>query len=566
MKKWKVKHNFESDFNTEQIIKILLKNRRIKTKKAIREFLYPDLSQITSSALNLKKNELKKAIRRIKTAIDEKESIIVYTDYDADGIVSGAIIWETLFDLGAKVMPYVPRRIEEGYGLSLKGIDEVKKKYKTSLIVTVDHGVSAFSQIEYAKRKGIEVIVLDHHLLPGKSPHPHAMVHTTKMAAAGLAWFFSRLLYSEIGIGINKKEKGETIRQNLALAALGTVADLVPLYSVNRAIVKFGLIELNKTERIGLLALIRASGLHKGELGVYEIGHMLTPRINAAGRMAHALEALRLLCTRDKERAENIAKSLTEINYQRQLVMQEATNHALGSLDISLEKEISRDDKLIFVSHKSYQQGIIGLVAGRLAEQYGRPAIVVSEGDKYSKASARSIKGFNIITAIRKGARYLKDIGGHPMAAGFTVETKKLPRLKVLLTEIVNRELKTELMMPQLDIDMILDIGKIDYNLYQVLQTLSPYGVGNSQPTFLSKNIRVVGVTLVGRDKKHLKMKLASPDGSVFYEAIGFGMGEIYHQISSGENIDVVYTIGENSWNGRKSLQLKIRDVKFPPT
>lgn len=566
MKKWVIlnkQRTGNKQQRTKEIIKILLKNRGLTKKKEIEDFLCPSLDQLTIDNLGISKSELNKAVKRIKEAIKDKETIIVYTDYDADGICGGAIIWETLYNFGAKAMPYVPHREKEGYGLSKQGIDFIKKEYQTKLIITVDHGISAIDKITYAKKLGIETIVLDHHVLPKKLPKASALVHTTKLAAGGIAWFFANYLLTKANLASNSS----TINHqpsiiNLDLAALATIADLVLLIGPNRIIVKYGLEQLNKTKRVGVKALIVEAGLRKGEIGVYEVGHILAPRINAMGRLTSALDALRLICTKDEERAEKLAGILSRTNRERQILMKETTGHAISNVETS-----EKLDKLIFISHQSYKEGIIGLVAGKLAEQFGRPAIVVSEGKEYSKASARSISGFDIVSAIRQVSHLLEDVGGHPMAAGFTVATKNIKEVKRRLLEIAKKSIESEKLEKVIKIDLEIDFPDITPQLYTEIQKLAPFGVGNPAPVFVSRNVEVIGASQVGREKQHLKLVVRQNKkveiGNNMFAAIGFGMGEFYGRLSLGILIDVVYTIDEDKWNGNSRLQLKLKDVNL---
>ncbi len=557
MKKWLLLESSKQE-KKEDIIDILLKNRGIRSEKEKEEFLNPSLEKLSWEKVGLNRQEMEKAVLRIKKAIKNEESIIVYTDYDADGVASGTIIWETLYEMGAKVLPYVPHRIEEGYGLSEKGIDAVHKQHQAKLIITVDHGVTAWEKVKYAKKLGIDVIILDHHTLPAKLPQSEALVHTTEICATGVAWFFANYLITRDS-GRSAGWRIARMTNNLDLVALATIADLIPLIGTNRILVKYGLEQLNKTERPGFKALIKTSGLRPGNLGVYEVGHMLAPRINASGRLTHALDSLRLLCTKDMLRAELLAQNLTNTNRDRQLILEEMTDHAKGMVRQALK------GKLIFIAEESYNQGVIGLVAGRLVDEFYLPAIVISKGEKYSKASARSVSGFNIVEAIRSCSELLVDAGGHPMAAGFTVETAKLVLLERKLTKLVEKQLTEEKMQRVLKIDCEINLEHVDLKLFENIKTLEPFGIGNPQPTFVSKNIKVVKMRLIGKDKKHIKLTL-QPDQKYhqYINAIGFGMGELFEKLSFDKLIDIVYTIDEDNWNNNQGLQLKLKDVKFP--
>lgn len=558
MKKWQILHQKTEDRRrkTEEIIKILLENRGFKTKKEIEEFLNPNLSHVTSY-VSLNKSQLTKAVNRIKKAIKNKESIIVYSDYDADGVCGAAILWETLNRAGAKAMPYIPHRVEEGYGLSKKGIDFVKKEYGADLIITVDHGISAAEKVEYGKRLGIDIIVTDHHVAPKNLPKACAIVHTTSLCGAGVAWFLARQL---------APLQGDTL---LDLVAMATIADMVPLTGANRILVKSGLTELNQTKRLGLKALIKEAGLEKGKIGVYEVSHVLAPRLNAMGRMEHAMDSLRLLCTKDEDRARELARHLDQTNRSRQQLTEETLQHAKASSQLSQQLT----GKLLFVYHQSYEQGVIGLVAGKLVEEFYRPAIVVSYGEVFCKASARSINGFNIIETIRKAQDLLVDAGGHPMAAGFTVETKNLDILQKRLTEIAEKELDEEKLTRVLKIDCELDLEDLSLELYEKLEQFKPYGLGNPEPVFATRGVIVQDAKRVGVDGQHLKLVLKAPHeltrigtriNTNTFSAVAFGMGDLFSKLSPDQRIDIAYTLSVDEWNGNKRLELKIKDIKIP--
>lgn len=521
---------------------ILLENRGIVTKKEKNVFLNPpDPATLTSKDVGIDKASVMKAIKRIQKAMKDKESIVVYADYDADGITAGAIMWETLYSLGANVMPYIPHRVEEGYGLSIKGIDAVREQYDPSLIITVDHGITAWEKVLYAKKLGIDVIVTDHHVKPKKLPDC-TTIHTTKLSGAGVSWFLAKEL---------------TSFSPLELVALGTIADMVPLVGPNRSIVKYGLAAINDTKRVGLEALMADAGLTKGTLDVYCVSHMLAPRLNAAGRIEHAMDALRLICTKQKDKAALLAEKLGLTNRERQKLTEETLTHALQGLTPPRRGETLR--KLIFVIHESYNPGVIGLVAGKLVEEYYRPAIVVSKGEVFSKASARSVNGFNIVEAIRSCSDILVDVGGHPMAAGFTVETKNLTVLRERLEKLAEDELNEEKLTRMLKIDTEIPLDLVTPKLYKKLQQLQPFGFGNPEPVFVTRNVLVNDVRLVGAGGKHLKLRLSSID------AIAFNMGNLYSQLQNQAIVDLAYIIDMNVWNGSSRLQLKVKDIHVEP-
>ncbi|MBI5448880.1 single-stranded-DNA-specific exonuclease RecJ [Candidatus Gottesmanbacteria bacterium] len=548
MKKWEIIHKGKTD----DLVSMLLKNRGIIGKKDISCFLNPpDPAVLTPRDVNIETTSLAKAIKRIQKAIETKESIVVYSDYDADGITAGAVMWETLNQLGARVMPYIPHRVDEGYGLSVKGIDTVKELYNPTLIITVDHGITAREKVVYAKTLGIEVIVTDHHVKPALLPDC-TVVHTTSLCGAGVSWFLAK----ELLRAMNHKLPVAFSMELLSLAAIGTIADMVPLVGANRSIARFGLAAINETKRVGLEALMADAGLTKGTVGTYDISHMIAPRLNAMGRIEHALDALRLLCTKQRDRADLLAQKLGMTNRERQQLTVDTTLHAKNFL--TSRSPSIHSHKLIFLSHESYNQGVIGLVAGKLVEEYYRPAIVVSKGEVVSKASARSVAGFNIVEAIKTCSDILIDVGGHPMAAGFTVETKHLTALQDRLENLADKELDEEKLTRLLRIDLEIPLETATEALWQQIRGFEPFGFGNAEPVFATRGVVVGDVRLVGKDKKHLKLRIQS----LTIDAIAFGLGELYGKFTPDKPVDIAYSIDMNTWNGNRKLQLKIKDIR----
>lgn len=546
MKKWEVldKSKIQSSkLKVQNLLEILLRNRAVKSKKERDEFLNPKLSKVNVHTVGINEKDLKKAVNRIKKAVREKEQVIIFGDYDVDGISGSAILWETLSSIGSKILPYIPHRIEEGYGLSVHGIENLKSQIPdTKLIITVDNGIVANQAVDFANENNIDVIITDHHVPSAKRPNAYSIVHTTKLCGAGVAYMLAQEFKAQ-----NEKLKDG----HLELVALATIADLVPLVGPSRTLTKFGLEELRKTKRIGLLELFREAALDKNLIGTYEVGHIIAPRLNAMGRLESAMDSLRLLCTKNPDRAKELAQKLSFTNLQRQNITQKAVFDALAQVKIQ-KKELSR---LLFVSHENYQQGVIGLVAGKLVEHYYLPSIVISKGQIYSKASARSISGFNIIEFIRSASEFLVDAGGHPMAAGFTVETAKIELVQKRLEELALKQVTKKMLTQTLRIDCDLPIDAVTSQLYETIQKLSPFGMGNPIPVFRDR-ARVEDIRTVGQEGKHLKLRLGG------FGAIGFNMGALFSQIKVGKTVDFAYTIDQDSWNGNKRLQLKIKDIK----
>lgn len=542
---WQISRKIQDaghEISSEEIVRSILGDRGIVSPKDHREFIDPaDPITCTAKNVGIEEKNLTHAIKRIEKAIAGKESIVVYADYDADGITAGAIMWETLWKLGARVMPYIPHRVEEGYGLSKKGIDAVRAQFDPSVIITVDHGITAKEEISYAEKFGIDVIVTDHHVKPPTLPRC-TIVHTTQLSGAGVSWFVAKELSKAAPV---------------ELAAVGTIADLLPLIGINRSIVKFGLEALRKTKRVGLNALILEAGIKKDTIDSYSVSHMLAPRLNAMGRLEHALDALRLLCTSDDMKAKLLAQKLGITNKERQQLTVDTVIHAKDLVPKQLKK-------LIFIAHESYNPGVIGLVAGRLVEEYYRPAIVLAIGDGYAKASARSIPGFNIVEAIRSCSDLLVDVGGHPMAAGFTVETKHISKLQKKLEALAEKVLDEEKLTRVLRIDAEMPLTMVTQNLWRELESLQPFGFGNYEPVFATRGVQVTDARLIGATRKHLKFKVTSKGSRGALDAIGFNMSGLYGKLESGTPIDLAYTIDMNEWNGSRNLQLKVKDIISP--
>jgi single-stranded-DNA-specific exonuclease len=531
----------------DNIVEVLLQNRGITEKHS---FLHPKSPMdLTPKEVGINAKELKQAFVRIQKAIKDKESIVVYTDYDADGITAGAVLWEALYELGARVMPYVPHRVDEGYGLSEKGIDRVQKEFDPTLIITVDHGITAVNQVAYAKKHGIDVVVTDHHVKP-KSIPDCPTIHTTDLSGAGVSWFLANMLLSQ------NKEKA---RDLLALTAIGTIADMVPLVGANRSIVVYGLKELKTTKRFGILALLKDAGITQSAITTSDVSHIIAPRINAMGRLEHALDALRLLCTKNADRATALAQVVSLTNKERQQLTIDTTTHAIELYKKKDEKTIPH---ILVVSDPSYNQGIIGLVAGKLVETYYRPSIVIAQGEIISKASVRSIRGFDVITFLRNHSSLLVDIGGHPMAAGFTIETKNIKKFTKEVQEAAKADMKESLLVRSISIDLEIPISAIGSSLYERIIKFAPFGIGNPEPVFATKGVIVESIRLIGAKQNHLKLKVSHPLVKTPFDAVGFGMGEWYGKIKQGMNVDVAYTIDMNEWNGNTNIQLKVRDIQ----
>jgi len=548
---WEIIYKKDTDsLNPEKIVDTLLNNRGISSLTQKKEFLNPAHPQnISLVKLKIDTKEVLKAIKRLKTCFKNKEKIIIYGDYDADGIDGTGILWETLYSLGFDVLPYIPERFSEGYGINYESVKILKNKHSNlTLLITVDNGIVAQKEIEKINKLGIDVIVTDHHEKNGEKLNSYSVIHTTLISGSAIAWVFSREIQKSLS-------KNKELKNKLDLVSIGTIADQVPLIGADRSFVKWGLTELNETKRPGLISLFKEAGLMIGDIGTYEVGYIIAPRINAMGRIEHAIDSLRLLCTKSKERSLELANTLGTINLKRQKIVDEVVAHAKKTL----EKDDSK--KVLILSDKNYHEGVIGLAASKLVEEFYKPAIVISKGKNISKASARSIYGFNIIKAIRKLDNLLENGGGHPMAAGFSILTKNLKKFETEFQKLSSKLLTKEILSKKIKIDMALNFKDMSIDLIDKISILEPFGMGNFNPVFLTRNVLVKDARLVGRDKKHLRL-LLEKDSTVI-DGIAFNKADYYFDLEKNKVIDIAYYIEKNIWDGREKIQLKIKDIIF---
>ncbi|MBP6882371.1 MAG: single-stranded-DNA-specific exonuclease RecJ [Candidatus Levybacteria bacterium] len=551
-KKWIV-----SDSTTysdpDSVVNALLATRGIDDKSK-QSFLKPMLSSLTLESVGIDSQGVRKAIKRIKIAIDKKEQIIVYGDYDVDGITGAAILWETLYALGGNVLPYIPHRVDEGYGLSEKGIQNLLASTPPKLIITVDNGIVAHTAVDFAKKHGIDVIITDHHVVDGDRalPDAHSFVHTTKLCGSSVALLFSKEIKDQFADSASEFDK-----EHLILAALATVADLVSLTQENRTILMVGLKLIRSTERIGLRELLKISGLEGKEIGVYEIGHIIAPRLNAAGRIESGMDSLRLLCTKDSKKAQELASALDEVNKKRQILMKDS-----ALLAIERARSIQQDKKIIIVDEEEFEEGIIGLVAGKLVEEFYKPSIAIAKRADVSKGSVRSVSGVNIIEMLRLKSDLFINAGGHPMAAGFTVKTSNIEIMKKVLESIAEEIVTLDHLLRAIKIDLFIPLSFSLTELYGQIQALAPFGMGNPEPLFLAKNVIIRDKRIIGKDQTHVRFVLSADEISTPFEAIAFGMAEKSVGIEKDDTIDIAYTLDTNTWNDVTKLQLKLRDFR----
>jgi len=552
---WNIKDTLNTDPNssgTDSIIECLLKNRKLTTKELIAGFLHPNNPlEINPDDVEIDRQQLNKAIGLINQAIAEKTPIIVYGDYDADGITASAVLWEALHSLGANAVPFIPSREKHGYGLSINGLKDALSSLTSSrqslgacLVVTVDNGIVAHEQVKWLHQQGIRVVITDHHQPHQTLPAADAVIHSELISGAGVAWF----MVKELDLNMAKS--------SLDLVCIGTVADMMPLIGVNRSLVKFGLPALRQCNRPGISAMFADALIDSScDITPYHINYIIAPRLNAMGRLEHALDSLRLICTKNPDRAVRLSKLLSDTNKDRQDLTEGSLNQAIGIVGAKVK------EKIIVIDHDTFHEGVIGLIASKLVETYYRPAIVISRKDGISKASARSISGVNITEMIRSQIELLEGVGGHPMAAGFSIKTDKIDIFKQEITNYSKEYIHDSLLTPTMDIECLVNFSDLNDELYHAIQELQPFGIGNPQPVFALNKAECLTVQRIGKNNQHLKLSLRNPQGAPM-TGLWFGHGSWADSYQPNQPVNLAFTLDQNTWRDRTTLQLMIKDIK----
>jgi single-stranded-DNA-specific exonuclease len=523
----------------------VLVNRGICDVDAAQRFLNPQLRQLADP---LALPDMKLAVERILTAIEKKHQIIIYGDYDVDGVTSSALLFQVLRAAGARVENFLPHRVDEGYGLTTEGLTRCLKEHKPELLIAVDCGTSSCDEIADLTKRGVDTIVLDHHEPPAELPECVALVNPK--CAAGGEPLASVGVSFKLAHGLLKQERRLAdkidLREHLDLVAIGTVADIVPLVGENRIFVRAGLKRLPQTKKIGLQALMDVADV-PDNVKPYHIGFRIGPRLNAAGRLADATAALELLLTNDAERATQLAKLLNDHNAERQRVEERMTEEAR-----TMAREFG-DDSILVLSNSDWHAGVIGIVASRITQQFYRPTVIIG---KDGKGSCRSISGFSIVDALTKCASVLERFGGHEMAAGLSIETGKIDELRRQLNEYAAHVLKDEDFRPRVRIDAVVRLDELDAEFFEQLERLEPCGQDNLEPTFVTLGLQLRGVPrVVGKD--HLKFVVT--DGETNAEAIWWKMAE--RELPSGP-MDMAFNAELHEYRGARTVQLKVRDIR----
>ncbi|MCA9386770.1 single-stranded-DNA-specific exonuclease RecJ [Candidatus Dojkabacteria bacterium] len=553
----------EKPGDSESLLDFILNQREIKDKKS---FLYSTLENLHDPFLMW---GMKNVAETILDAVNKKKKIVIHGDFDVDGVTATSIMWDFLYrKLGADVLPFIPNRFTDGYGLSDESMNQIKEM-KADLIITVDCGIK---DIEIVKKyhKDFDFVITDHHTIlenkndeknkdvevvgrHGISKYAKAVTHPGLDGSYPFTGICGAVVSLKVCIAINSLLGNKfDMSEYLPLAAMGTVCDIMPLVDENRAIVSEGLRLIKETNNIGLKALMRVSGVNPREVATYHIGFALGPRINAAGRIDHAMDAVRLLTTQSSSQANELASKLDMLNKQRQDLTHEYVDLALAQID--------KKNKVHFIYGEDWPEGILGLIAGKITQKYFRPSLVASSNGDFIKGSARSIEGYNISKALKDLDKHLIRYGGHAEAAGFSLNHSALPEFKDALQKHAKKKLKDTVLEPILFIDAEINNSHLSLPMVEELNELAPFGQANAEPVVLFSPTETLRTITFGSENQHIK---AFSPSSTLLEFIGFGKAyEFRELLESSTPVEIAGSIGTNIWNGNKKIQIKIRDIR----
>ncbi len=527
-----------------ELIDILIANRQVNDAPSF--FSPPHPNEITAQAVGIDPKELDRAVALCVAVGQQGKTIVIFGDYDADGICATATLWQCLHAAGIRAFPFIPDRHRHGYGLTVKGIDELIEQYHPDLLITVDNGIVAHDALQYAAERNLQVIVSDHHQkeVDGTGvPLPieaAAVIHTTALCGTTVAWMLGRALHAEAALNA------------LDLAALATIADQVPLVAHTRAFAFHGLEALRESTRPGLLALLTLAGIEQATLTEQEVSFGLAPRINAMGRLSHGLDALRLLCTQQETTAEKLAMRLQTTNTERQDLTKEQFAEALRQV------EGMTDEHVLVAYSSSFHEGVIGLIASKLTEKFHKPSIVMAVKEQVVKGSARSVRGVNITTLLRSVREELLEVGGHPMAGGFSLEAQKITVFSKKLQEKAREEIVAESLEQTTQPECILPFPLCSVKTVEKLRSFAPFGSGNTKPIFLFPQVIVTAAQTLGRDGNHIKLTLQDGAGAML-TALWWGGAEACEAFPIGSVVDVVAELTINEWKQKKTPQLIVK-------
>jgi single-stranded-DNA-specific exonuclease len=554
-----------SDLSLPPVITKILAGRGLDTKERAERFLNPSLRDLCDPYLL---PDMDKGVDRVIRALREKEKVMIFGDYDVDGITATSLLFLVLNKLGAEVSFYLPNRLIEGYGLSEEGIMEAEKR-GVRLIISVDCGVTAVNEVKFAKEKGIDTIITDHHEPQAVLPEAAAIINTKQklhrqnssrtgeypggeLSGVGVAFKFAQAIYQRLG-----QDEGE-LEDHLDLVALGTAADIVPLVGENRILTKFGMNQIARTTKPGLKSLIFVSGILGHQIGTGQVVFILAPRINAVGRLGDAELAIKLLTTKDEAKASEMAKLLDQENRRRKEIDELTLKEAMDMIEQNVDLN---KDKAIVLASDGWHPGVIGIVASRLVEKFHRPTIMIAIDGEEGKGSARSIPVFHLYEALRECDQYLIRYGGHKYAAGLSISPRDIHPFREEFKRVSEQRLKDDDLLPRLFIDSELELAQIDRDLIKFLDLFAPFGPQNMRPVFHTRNLSVWGEPyVVGNNHLRLRVK----KNRTIFDCIGFGFGDMSKPLSmKGIKLNLAYVVETNYWNGTYKTQLRIKDIKI---
>lgn len=538
----------------QRLIWQVLHNRGIRDASDAELFLNPTRGGLHDP---YKMSDIEKAAELILKAVEGGKRIVVHGDYDADGVMATVLIVETLRELGARVDYYIPHRERDGYGMRLEKVEELAGK--NDLLITVDCGVTNIEEVKVAKQKGMSVVITDHHQIVGDIPEADAVVNPNRkddnypfkeLSGAGVAFKLLQVLHEKSG------GKTKDPFYFIDLVSLATVGDCMDLVNENRILVSEGMEKLRGTKRKGLLELMRYAGIDVGKINSYSLAFQIVPRLNAAGRMGHAREAFNLLVEGGPDRAQDLAYNLNKKNRERQNKVQELLSAAREQILAG-----GQNKTVLVAEGEDWPVGLVGLVAGKLAEEFGKPAFVMGKiGDDFV-GSARGLEGFHVTRALDQARDLLLKYGGHEAAGGFTLSKDKLEEFKETLESNARDQLAKDGIVKKIPVDSRLSFGDLNLELAKKLWDLEPFGLGNPEPRFLMEGVRVAEARGVGVGGKHLKMKL-SGGGVDSVDAIGFNLGSKAGSLEIGQSVDILGKVDVNEWNGREGAQMKVEGIR----
>lgn len=560
----KIEDSGEPAGKIHPVVLQLLVNRGISQKEDIKKYFEANYETDVFDPFLF--TDMEKAAARVTEAREKKEKIAIYGDYDADGVAATALLFETLEKLGfAGVIVYIPDRQLEGYGMNMEAVEHLHRE-KVNLIITVDCGITSQEEIEKAGRLGMDVIITDHHHVPKLLPKALAIINPNlkncrypekNLAGVGVAFKLAQALYQKM-----KPGEAEQLKWLLDLVAIGTVADCVPLLGENRVLAKYGLIVLSKTKRKGLLEMFKVGRISISEddqPDTHKISFQVAPRINAAGRMDHASFSFKLITEKDLIKARNMALEVESKNQSRQKITGEITREVR-----SIAENMFRNKKFVFAENEHWPVGLLGLVAGKISDEFNKPALILQKQEKEFVGSLRSISQLNIIETLEKCSELLIKFGGHAQAAGVRVAHGKIEKFYAKFGQLIEEQLAGKDISPRIEIDMEISAQDLNWELLSQIKKMEPFGENNEEPVFLVKGMVVEGLRIVGNGSQHLKLSLRSKEKSPkVFDAIGFGLGEKFSNLKNGDSIDIVFNLQEDEWNGNKKIQLKLVDLKL---